>query len=209
MESEVNSTTGAATADKQDFEMFSHIVPTDAQPTSGKQEQWTVVYTQGSGRTFLYHGKELLLDGLNRPVIEALHEHITASIASKRESYKLLEAHAKREYQQLREQLAAEKERSKELREDLEHYDEVITKREKQLASAQAAIRKLNSMRESQGFAGLAINDTTALDAAKRVSFQEGWEEGRRQGIELVAAARQPLQQKIQELEARLSKYES
>jgi len=199
------------------------------QPTSGKQEQeWTrqrvIALRQGSSSDKLFI--DALVDAINASIkaerergqegrddyIKRLREALGLKVGQP-----LIES-----AQQLREQLAATWKVLREFdhtggNEPLSECAGVAVESHNhlkhQLAAAQAANIRVSEIVRSAPI-GLettallmeeiesVVVGTTALDAAKRVSFQEGWEEGRRQGIELVAAAQQPLVEALTEITA-------
>jgi chromosome segregation ATPase len=112
--------------------------------------------------------------------------------------------------------ITAERERSKELREDLEHYDEVIDKREKeiqqlreQLAKAQAAMKQLNGCRNRMANAFNAFGSTQHEAHAKEFwnaddDFDKAMSPDTTALDAAIAAAQQPMVDALHKLAMRV-----
>jgi septal ring factor EnvC (AmiA/AmiB activator) len=151
-------------------------------------QEWTLVFVKESDRTLLYCGKEIALDGMNRPVIEALYDRIKLSLAAERERHgdemTAVQLQLNKQFAAEREntqaaiaegqkRIDAEHRRSEELSEDLNHMakksrqkDETLfkavdekAKLQEQLDAAREALRQLRVMRSNDQ------NVVTKIDA--------------------------------------------
>ena len=208
MKEQSQSTAGAGTADKR---WPQHACPkcgtamepiggeayacrkcghsTCAQPMSGKQEQeWTV---ENLGKVIGLSGTAITIEFAD--LICAAHN---AALAAERKHSAFCSKMANGRLEKIAQLQLDIGEIRRQHQQEAEEWttDEELRS---QLAEAQAAIRKLNSMRESQGFAGLAINDTSALDAAKVEAYSAGntaaFESKYVRSLEAIAVAQQPL----------------